>query len=253
MENYVFSVLKEMLFVLTPAYLTGYGTLLFLRSEKSILRLISFAFLVAVYSFIRAKLRHPTALLDALILVIGLLVLQRDYTFISFIKTLFTYLIIYGISLIFKSILVDFLDPNDTLLSMILSLSIVFSTVFVRILTFLTLSKNRPKRIYEVVVFNGKKEYKTKGYLDTGNALYSRGNPVVVVSEKVARTLSLHRDRVVRVQTVAGEKNLAGGKAGIKIFLDKKTHKVLPIVYAISDKMNSREYEVLLHSDMELT
>ena len=253
MEKDVILVLKDLLFIVTPAYLTGYATLLFLRAEKSVFRLIFFALLLAFYSTIRAKLRHPTALLDALILIIGLLILQRDYTLISFFKTSFIYLIICVTSLILRAFLVEFLDPNDTLLSMILSLSIVFSTIFIRFLSFLTTPRKNAKRTYEVIVYGEEREYETRGLLDTGNALYSRGNPVVIISERVAKSLRLKSDRVIKVSTVAGEKNLRGGKAKIKIFLDKKTHKVLPIVYAVSDKMNSREYEVLLHSDMELT
>lgn len=246
-------VLKELLFILTPAYLSGYSTLLVLRAEKSVFRIVFFAFLLAFYCIIRAKLRYPTVLLDALVLIIALLILERDYTFFSFLKTLFVYLIICGISLLFRAFLIEFLDPNDVALNMILSISIVFSTFFMRFLTFLTMTKNKTKKTYDVIVFSGNKEYKTKGFLDTGNALYSRGNPVVIISERVAKTLKLRSDRIVRVGTISGEKNLRGGKASIKIFLDKKTHKVLPIIYAVSDKMNTREYEVLLHGDMELT
>ena len=97
----------------------------------------------------------------ALVLIIALLILERDYTFFSFFKTLFIYLIICGTSLLFRAFLIEFLDPNDVALNMILSISIVFSTFFMRFLAFLTTTKKKTKKTYEVVVFSGNKEYKT--------------------------------------------------------------------------------------------
>lgn len=237
--------------LLTPAYLTAYLVLSILRCECSTLRLLAFSFLYAVFSIIRERLKNPTTLLDLIVFTILILILRRDYTIVDFFKTSFTFLVVGILSLGVRLLIKEILDPNSTLESIFFSLSIVFTAFFVKIINRLSTPKRLTKRVYKVEVMDGEKRYLTKGYLDSGNMLYDRGEPVVVISKRIASKLSLTPDRSVSLATASGIGVLRGGKCMIKIILDKKTHKVLPIVYAVSDKIIGREYEVILHKDME--
>ncbi|MBQ4072593.1 MAG: sigma-E processing peptidase SpoIIGA [Clostridia bacterium] len=251
MLNNILNILAEVLPVITPAYLAIYLTMSVVRAEISSIRLLFSAILIGGYSFIRLKLEHPTLLLDIIINVIALLLAKRDYTFLEFVKVALIYLIVILISTAFRWLIVGLFDPNEALLTIIVSISIVLTAFSVKVVNFVAKEGKKPKRCYLVEFANNGKSYKTKAYLDTGNMLYDKGKPVVVISPKISANLGLVVDREIAVSTISGVNLLKGGSTTIKIFLDKKAHKVLPIVYAISDKMNTRGYEVLLHKDME--
>lgn len=106
------------------------------------------------------------------------------------------------------------------------------------------------ERLHLTVAFpteNGERFF--KGFLDTGNGLYSGGEPVVVISEKVAGKLGIEPAGEIYVRTVAGIKALPLGRAEYKIYYDKNKHKLYSTPVAISDKMGFGQ-EVLLHRDM---
>ena len=251
MSNSLFDLAVELLYHLTPAYLSIYLTMNLVRESSSATRLISSATILGLYALLKNKLENPTLLLEVIINVISLLVAKRDYTFLEFIRVATIYIIVRLISSAFKYLIIAVFDPNETLLTIIISLSIVLTAFSVKVVDFLTKSKKSAKKCYSLELLNGKISCKAKGYLDTGNMLYEGGKPVVIISAKMASSLALNSDREIAVSTISGIKILKGGEVCIKIFLDKKSHKVLRVVYAISDKMYIRGYDVLLHKDME--
>lgn len=245
------TIFIDFLSYLTPYYLTLYLTLSLVREQSNAVRLLFSGAIWAFYLLIKENLTHPTLLLEVIIVLITILVSKRDFTILEFIKIVTIYLVVTLISRAFRSLLVSLLTPNETLLSIILSASIILTAFTVKVLYFLTNEPKKPKRTYLIEFYNNGKSYKTKGYLDTGNMLYDMGKPVVIISTKISTELGLMGEKDIAVSTISGLTLLKGGRTTIKIFLDKKSHKVMPIVYAISDKMISRGYEVLLHKDME--
>ena len=251
MEINTFDILSVALSVVTPAYLIVYLTMSLVRKETSLTRLLLSAIIIGTHSLLELKLKNPTLLLEIIFTVIALLVAKKEYTFLEFVKVAVIYFIVKLISTALEYLIVFTFDPNDTLLTIIVSISIVLTAFLVKTFDYVTKGHKKIKRIYNVEVFNGNEKCKTKAYLDTGNMLYDKGKPVVIFSPKIVKSLDLKTDREIAVSTINGLSLLNGGTARIKIFLDKKEHKVLPIVYAISDKMNIRGYDVLLHKDME--
>ena len=97
---------------------------------------------------------------------------------------------------------------------------------------------------------SGGKIYSCRGYVDTGNALYKDGKPVIVVSGRMAKKLSLSAEDSLTVSTVSGVREMPLTELTYKIYSDKKTHKLYSSYAIISDKMEVRGYDVLLHKDM---
>ena len=251
MSHELVETIVGVLSVITPAYLTIYLTLSIFRCEISTLRLIFCAVLLGFYSILEKKLSNPTLLLKGIITTIALLIAKREYTFLEFVKVVIIYVIVKVISLAFRYLIIALLHPNEALITIIISLSIVVTAFVIKVLNFALKDAKRLKKVHMVEVINGERSFRFKAFLDTGNMLYDKGQPVIIVSAKVASSIKLKPDREIVVSTIAGFNVLKGGRASIKIFLDKKAHKVLPIVYAISDKMLTRGYDVLLHKDME--
>ena len=73
-----------------------------------------------------------------------------------------------------------------------------------------------------------------------------------MISSRLAKKLKLKDSLKIPVSTVSGSTMLSGGKITLRIFSDKKSHKLWEVRYCISDTIVARGYEVLLHKEMEV-
>ena len=92
----------SMLTALTYHYLCFYFVLSAFKDNISILRLSNSSRIIAFYHLIRVRLNNPTILLDAIIVVIAILILKKNYTLIDFVKTIALYGLILIVSKAFE-------------------------------------------------------------------------------------------------------------------------------------------------------
>ncbi len=242
----------NLLSFLTKCYLTFYFVLSALKEDASVLRLFISSLIVALYYEFKVKLENATLLLELIILTIAILVVRRDYTFGEFLKAIAIYGLITILAKSLENFAVALIAPNQALLSLIVCCSILLSILVVKMLTKLYDSPKSRKLVYSVMLVNGLIALKTRAFWDSGNQLYFKGRPVIMISSKVAKKLKLKNTFKIPISTVGGRACLDGGDIGVKIFSDKKSHKLLEVRYCISDTIVSRGYEVLLHKDMEV-
>ena len=105
------------------------------------------------------------------------------------------------------------------------------------------------KLSYRVAFVTDKGECVFRGFLDTGNRLYEKGEPVIVVSRAAAERAGLKADASIFVKTVAGVKALPSCRAAYRIYYDKNKHKLYSTPVVISDKIGFGQ-DVLLHGEM---
>ena len=124
--------------------------------------------------------------------------------------------------------------------------------IAISVLTYIMRKAREQKVYYDVgVLTEDGREHKLKGYLDTGNALYSDGEAVVVLSERAAEKLKLKATGYMAVNTVSGVGLLPETRLKYKIYYDKFRHKLYSTPALISDKMGRRGYDVIIHRDMK--
>lgn len=242
----------SMLTALTYHYLCFYFVLSAFKDDISILRLSNSSRIIAFYQLIRIKLNNPTILLDAIIVVIAILILKKNYNLIDFVKTIALYGLILIVSKAFEMLIVDIIDPNKTLLSMIVCLSILVSSFVLKLMIYLITNTKNRKLVYSVQLIGELCSIKTRAFWDSGNLLYHKGVPVIMISSRLAKKLKLKDSLKIPVSTVSGSTMLSGGKITLRIFSDKKSHKLWEVRYCISDTIVARGYEVLLHKEMEV-
>ena len=242
----------ELLSILTKSYLSFYFVLSVYKYEVSAFRLLISSFIIAAFMQLRAKLNSPTLLLDGIVITVAILLVKREFSFKEFVKISALYGLITLLAKSFESLLIDFIEPNENLLSMIVCTSILLSVFVLKVVLKLVANAKPHRLVYSVELISGSATLKTKAFWDSGNQLYFKGQPVIMVSAEVANKLKLKNTLKIPVSTVGGRSILDGGELCIKIFSDKKSHKLLEVRYCISDTIVSRGYDVLLHKEMEV-
>ncbi len=237
---------------LTKGYLIFYLVNAMFKSDINAFRLVLSGLILGLLDTVKPYLLEPTVSFVLIGNVIAILVAKKEFTFLTFLRFSLLYFIVTLLSKGMELLLLDILSPNETLTSMLVCLSILVIALFLKIITTLSRDKRKHKTVYNVDLLYGNKVFKTKALYDSGNLLYYKGAPVTVVSKKAEKRLELQPNIDITVQTLGGISVLKGGKMRVMIYLDKKTHKVLPITYAISSKMGNRGYEVILHSETEV-
>lgn len=229
-----------------------YLVLSVMRSEIKIFRLLFSACIITLYALIRQRLNNPTILLDMIVHVIALLVIKRDYYFLEFCKTGLIYVCVLLVTEAFKTLLHDSLLPNDLLADLLVAISVLITSFIFTVALKLGGRKRGSKLIFDVEISNNGKVSKAKAYWDSGNSIYDKGVPVIVVSNKIAKKIALDGKRNLLISTVSGTIELPVTDVELKIYYDKKTHKLYHTKAIVSDKIDLRGYDVLLHKEMEV-
>ena len=112
----------------------------------------------------------------------------------------------------------------------------------------------RKSRYEEVVVISANgKEVECKAYYDSGNRLYYKNSPTIIIDRSVALQLFAQKELIdigenAQVDTVTGKKKLPIITLDYLRTQDKKD-KVYGVMAAISDSIRG-EYKVVLHCDI---
>lgn len=216
------------------------------------MRILVASLIVGFYFVIKGLLLSPNPLLNIVISLIAVLVVGKDTSLVDLIKIIASYFIVEIIAKAIETYLLNLILPNAYFSSFIVCVSMVITIVFLKCLFKVAKINKLKKKVYLIELsFNGK-SYKTKAFYDSGNLLYHKGVPVIMISDRLVQKLNLIKSEKIGVTTVLGYSLLDGGKVLIKIFSDKKAYKLSSVYYCVSDKMLSRDYEVLLHSEMEV-
>ena len=112
----------------------------------------------------------------------------------------------------------------------------------------------RKSRYEEVVVISANgKEVECKAYYDSGNRLYYKNSPTIIIDRSVALQLFAQKELIdigenAQIDTVTGKKKLPIITLDYLRTQDKKD-KVYGVMAAISDSIRG-EYKVVLHCDI---
>lgn len=245
-------MLIELFTITAKVYLSLYLVFTLLKSPMNALRLLVSSFIAGAYTIGKIVIQNDGTLLSLIISTIAVLIAKKDYTFSEFMKVIFLYFIVEILSKAIEITLVSEVAPNENLSKLMVCFSILLTSFLLKITLFLLSSNTKRKCVYKVILQNGERAFKTRAYWDSGNLLYLKGVPVILITNRIASRLQLRGNKNVNVTTVNGTSSLRGGEVVIRIFSDKKTHKIHRVCYAISDTIVSRGYEVILHKDMEI-
>lgn len=111
------------------------------------------------------------------------------------------------------------------------------------------LQKNR-KDTVTVRIFSDGSQAEVKGFFDSGNKVYSKGAPVSILPEEVAKKL-IDENRIkdgVKIHTVAGDKTISVFTADrVEITAGEKTFVVKAVKIGVSP---NKIYRAVLHPDL---
>lgn len=156
-----------------------------------------------------------------------------------------------GLASIFS---IDLEKTNSTLIPFFVGLSGLI-VLFAQKLIYKHIVLARRKSRYEEVVVisaNGK-EVECKAYYDSGNRLYYKNSPTIIIDRSVALQLFAQKELIdigenAQIDTVTGKKKLPIITLDYLRTQDKKD-KVYGVMAAISDSIRG-EYKVVLHCDI---
>ncbi len=244
--------LVEFLTIITKAYLSLYLILTLLKEDVSLLRLTISSLIIGIYLFYKNSIVNDNFILSVIIATISILIAKKEYTFWEYFKISFLFFVVEILAKGMEYMLVKVINPNELLSELIVCFSILLASFALKSTIFLLSISKKRTSAYKVVLESEGRCFKTKGFFDSGNMLYYKKIPVIIISNKISEKLALKPDRKIVVNTISGNATLMGGELSLKIFSDKKSHKILRVCYGISDTINSRGYEVILHRDMEI-
>ena len=245
-------MLIELFTITAKVYLSLYLVFTLLKSPMNALRLLVSSVIVGVYTVHKAMIKNDGVLLSLIISIIAVLIAKKEYSLCQFAKVVPLYFIVELLAKTIEITLVNEVAPNENLSKLMVCFSILLTSFLLKITLFLLSSNIKRKCVYKVIIENGERLFKTRAYWDSGNLLYLKGVPVILITNRIASRLQLKGNKSVNVTTVNGTTSLTGGEVTIRIFSDKKSHKIHRVCYAISDTIVARGYEVILHKDMEI-
>ncbi|MDE6189460.1 MAG: sigma-E processing peptidase SpoIIGA [Clostridia bacterium] len=160
-----------------------------------------------------------------------------------------------GITLGLASMLsLDLENTNSSLIPFFVGLSGLIVICAQKLIYKHIILAKRKSRYEELVIISANgKEVACKAYYDSGNKLYYKNSPTIIIDRSVALQLypieELNKiDKNAQVDTVSGKKNLKVISLDYLRTQDKK-EKIYGVVAAISDYMRG-EYKVVLHCDV---
>ncbi len=249
-KNMEYGLLLDYLNALAVNYLVFYLVTGFFRAETAVWRLLFAGGIYAAAETLGPYLDLDILLLKAILSVIGLLVSKEYFTIGEFVRFFALYAVIRLALIGAENFFYGVFGEDYEAFGTILSASVIACVILFKAATGLHDARKNRAIEPKVEILTGDKSYSCRGYVDTGNALYKDGKPVVVVSARLAEKLGLKSDDTLAVRTVSGIKDLPIAELSYKIYSDKKTHKLYSSYAVISDKMEVRGYDVLLHKDM---
>jgi stage II sporulation protein GA (sporulation sigma-E factor processing peptidase) len=233
-------------------YLICYLTLLSVRADQKIWRLVLASGLGALFSALYPFMTAYRFMVKIILSLAMVLILQKEFTWRNLILTI---ILFYLISFVFAGaalLLEDYLN-DESLLPFAVSGGIVLAVGMIRI-TIAFLYNRKNSAVFEYRVEVDKKEggcLEAVGYFDTGNKLTdSKNQPVVVISRDLADRLSPPIVGEMAVNTVAGVRMLPLVDLNYKIYYGKHQHKIYHSKAVVSDSLDGKSYQMILHRDM---
>ena len=245
-----YGLLLDYLNALAINYLVYYLVTGFFRAETAIWRLLFAGGIYAAAETLEPYLDVDMLLLKAILSVIGILVSKEYFTIGEFLRFAALYAVLRLTLIGAENFFYDVFGEDNNAFGLVISASVIACVVLFKAATGVRDARKTRALEPKVEIISGDKTYSFRGYVDTGNALYKDGKPVIVVSERIAKKLSLSTDDTLTVRTVSGVREMPLTELSYKIYSDKKTHKLYSSYAIVSDKMEVRGYDVLLHKDM---
>lgn len=138
----------------------------------------------------------------------------------------------------------DTIFYSDNALFVIMCASALFAVLLVNVSKFL-LKRRKLKQISATLVFADRN---LSGIIDSGNSLYYKGKPVVVVSKNAA-TLENKLPLIIPYSCLKGEGALLGYEERLKLNINDKDIFV-DCVIAISNKESFSGFDALIHPEL---
>lgn len=222
-------------------------------SEK---RLLFCSFFSATFALIYPLLNIHSAILSAIKVCFGLLIVLEGSKYRSLREYFITCLMFFALTFLSGgtiSGICSLLNLSEN------SFPVTFFTMFgvwgitkiaLHMFTYLKNRKQTAKYIYKVKITVNKEECVAKGFLDTGNALFDGQIPCVVCNYKFAERFirpdcSIGR---VKVKTVnSTELKLAVKNVLIKIYISDKQNIISNVTLVVSKESVGDGYDLLLH------
>lgn len=236
-------------------YLICYLTLLSMRAEQKVWRLSLASFLGAAFAAFYPFMTAYKVAVKIILSLAMVLILQKEFTWRNLILTV---ILFYLISFTFAGaalLLGEYLN-DESLLPFAVSGGIVLAVGMIR-LTVAFLYQRRNSAVFEYRVEVDKKEggsVEAVGYFDTGNKLTDDQNrPVVVISKDFADRLAPEVVGELAVNTVAGVRVLPLVDLQYKIYYGRHRHKIYHSQAVVSDSLDGKGYQMILHREMGQT
>ncbi|MDD3947704.1 MAG: sigma-E processing peptidase SpoIIGA [Clostridia bacterium] len=233
-------------------YLICHLTLLAQRANQSVPRILFASVLGAAFSVAYPFMEEYQIIVKVLLSLAMVLLLKKSFTIKDFAVTIITF---YMVSFIFAGasmLLADYIN-DENLLPFAVCGGVVLSVGAIRLLTE-TFYKRKKAAVFEypVKIENGTGGFtEAVGYYDSGNKLTGNdNNPAVVISAELAKRLALEDAGELAVNTVAGVKMMKLVNLCFKIYYGKSEHKIYHAQAVVSDSLNSKDYQIILHRDM---
>ena len=138
----------------------------------------------------------------------------------------------------------DTIFYSDNALFVLMCVCVLFAVLLFNVSKFL-LKRRKLKQVSATLVFADRK---LSGIIDSGNSLYYKGKPVVVVSKKVA-TLGNKIPVIIPYSCIKGEGAMLGYEESLKLNVNNKDILVDCII-AISDKESFSGFDALIHPEL---
>lgn len=233
-------------------YLICHLTLLSQKAEQSVGRILIASVLGAAFAAAYPFIEEYKLIIKILLSLAMVLCLKKTFTIKEF---AITGVLFYLISFVFAGaslLLSDYLS-DETLLPFAVCGGVVLSVGAIRLMISY-IYKRKKSAAFEYKVEIEKNDGTTAsavGYYDSGNKLVgSDNNPAVVISSRLAESLALEPAGEIAVNTVAGVKLMKLVNTKLKIYYENGAHKIYHAQAVVSDSLNSKDYQIILHRDM---
>ncbi len=125
---------------------------------------------------------------------------------------------------------------------------------FISVIRYIFRRKNISGFTYKVQLAVNEKNVTVNGFLDTGNALYDKGEPVILCNLHTAKKLidfdfARGKIKMITVKTVTATKNYPSFKADLKIYLSDKPNIYKNVTVCVLKHIGDG-YDLILHPDL---
>ena len=241
-------------------YLTG----CILKRDMKTVRIVASSLIGTIYAVFLPYISFRYDFFIKIILSFFMIIIAfRVYSVSDYVKTLLLFYvitfslggIIIGCQNIGNSLIVDsLLKPNSLVVSMIGLVVIAMAFIAKHTIYVCSILYKRKKYTYDIILSNQGKILATSGYLDSGNKLYYKTKPVIVIDEKIlsgiVNNIEIDAIDCVALSTISGDNTEPIYSIDKVELIQNNIHKFYENIYAIRSSRPFSNYKILLHCDM---